>query len=325
MSSAVRIIGGFGDWRYEYMPNRLALPPSTRLHNAHGFALDDDGDLILSYEHVGGGMEDARCLVRWHKADAYTQAVGFGPGLALCAGVPHGLTLAHDADGTQHLYHANAQGRLHKTTLNGTIVWTASGPPVRTPAFRNAKFTWIASPPGSPFLYVSDGYGSNFVHAYHSESGRYAQYSFGGPRKFKGCHTVDWDPRARQLVVCDRENHRIQFFTPDGGPSSPNVSFRSMLAIPELTRPCHLRAAPDGVHAVVPDLLGPVGILNASNALVSLVDVGQLLGHLGHAHPHDALLLPNGDLVVGTWNPGRLSYWRRLRRPPDKLLGRTSE
>jgi len=32
----------------------------------------------------------------------------------------------------------------------------------------------------------------------------------------------------------------------------------------------------------------------------------------GSLHPHDALLLPNGDFVVGTWNPGYVSYWKRL-------------
>ena len=31
-----------------------------------------------------------------------------------------------------------------------------------------------------------------------------------------------------------------------------------------------------------------------------------------HDHPHDAIFLPNGDMVVATWNPGRLSYWKKL-------------
>ena len=77
-------------------------------------------------------------------------------------------------------------------------------------------------------------------------------------------------------------------------------------------RPCNLRVAADGVHAVVPALEGPVGILNESNALVSLVDVAGLLGDKGHLHPHDALLMPSGDLIVATWNPGKLSYWKRI-------------
>ena len=46
---------------------------------------------------------------------------------------------------------------------------------------------------------------------------------------------------------------------------------------------------------------------NQSNHLVSTVDVGRLLKRQRHTHPHDAMLLPSGDLVVATWNPGRLS------------------
>ena len=36
------------------------------------------------------------------------------------------------------------------------------------------------------------------------------------------------------------------------------------------------------------------------------------LGGDGHKHPHDAIFLPSGDMVVATWNPGRLSYWKKL-------------
>jgi len=64
--------------------------------------------------------------------------------------------------------------------------------------------------------------------------------------------------------------------------------------------------------AAVPDLAGPVAILNQDNDIVSVVNVAGLLGHLGHLHPHDAQILSNGDLIVATWNPGRLSYWKKL-------------
>ena len=57
-----------------------------------------------------------------------------------------------------------------------------------------------------------------------------------------------------------------------------------------------------------------------SNTVVSVMEIAKLLGPGsaeaaalggdGHKHPHDAIFLPNGDVVVGTWNPGHLSYWR---------------
>jgi hypothetical protein len=63
---------------------------------------------------------------------------------------------------------------------------------------------------------------------------------------------------------------------------------------------------------VVAGLNGPVAIMSKENAVVSLIEVGQLIGDQGSKHPHDAIFLPNGDVVVGTWNPGYVSYWKRL-------------
>ena len=79
------------------------------------------------------------------------------------------------------------------------------------------------------------------------------------------------------------------------------------------TLPCNLRMYPaqDG-RAISPDLAGPVAVLDASNTVISVVNVSGLLAADHHDHPHDAIFLPNGDMVVATWNPGRLSYWKKL-------------
>ena len=34
---------------------------------------------------------------------------------------------------------------------------------------------------------------------------------------------------------------------------------------------------------------------------------------INQADPHDAIWLANGDIVVCTWNPGRIGYWRRMQ------------
>jgi hypothetical protein len=65
-------------------------------------------------------------------------------------------------------------------------------------------------------------------------------------------------------------------------------------------------------RAVVPDLAGPVAILDNTNTVISVVNVSVLLAAEQHKHPHDAILLPNGDIVVATWAPGRVSYWKHL-------------
>lgn len=76
----------------------------------------------------------------------------------------------------------------------------------------------------------------------------------------------------------------------------------------EGTLPCNIRMYPEqeGI-AIVPDLAGPVAVMNNANEVVSVVNVSVLLAEQQHKHPHDAIFLPNGDMVVATWAPGRIS------------------
>jgi hypothetical protein len=64
--------------------------------------------------------------------------------------------------------------------------------------------------------------------------------------------------------------------------------------------------------AVVPALEGVVAILDKKGRLVSVLDVAALIGSQGSTHPHDAIFLRNGDIVVGTWDWGYVSYWKKL-------------
>ena len=56
-----------------------------------------------------------------------------------------------------------------------------------------------------------------------------------------------------------------------------------------------------------------IGIFDAaSDELVSTLDIADLLSVDGFDHPHDAVFLPNGDLVFCTWGTARIAYFRRL-------------
>ena len=58
---------------------------------------------------------------------------------------------------------------------------------------------------------------------------------------------------------------------------------------------------------------GAIGIFDAaSDELVSTLDIADLLSVDGFDHPHDAVFLPNGDLVFCTWGTARIAYFRRL-------------
>lgn len=189
--------------------------------------------------------------------------------------------------------------------------------------------TWFATPPASDYMYLCDGYGSNQVYAF-STGGKFMNKTWGGKTtgakgplaphgKFSTNHGCTYDSRTpddHRIIVSDRANSRLEFYEYD--PKSYDMfEWRSTVnlqpALGNGTLPCNIRMYPeqDG-RAVVPDLAGPVAILDKTNTVISVIDVSVLLAKEQHKHPHDAMLLPNGDLVVATWAPGRISYWKLL-------------
>jgi len=67
-------------------------------------------------------------------------------------------------------------------------------------------------------LYVTDGYGNTRVHCFGCDGT--LKFSFGeagiAPGEFRLPHAVELTPSGDRLVVCDRENSRLQFFDLDG-------------------------------------------------------------------------------------------------------------
>ena len=106
---------------------------------------------------------------------------------------------------------------MHKFTSDGELLMTlgtmdkpgAEGEPFNLPT------DFALGPDGE--MYISDGYGNARIHKY-SPDGELIK-SWGnpgsGPGEFDLPHCVRVDPRNR-LLVADRENNRIQFFTLDG-------------------------------------------------------------------------------------------------------------
>lgn len=66
-------------------------------------------------------------------------------------------------------------------------------------------------------IYVADGYGASFVHRFTAEGtplGRWGEPGE-GPGQFSTPHGI-WVLPDGRVAVADRENHRVQVFTPDG-------------------------------------------------------------------------------------------------------------
>ena len=106
---------------------------------------------------------------------------------------------------------------MHKFTTDGELLMTlgtmdipgAEGEPFNLPT------DFALGPDGE--MFISDGYGNARIHKY-SPDGELIK-SWGkpgtGPGEFDLPHCVRVDPRNR-VMVADRENNRIQFFTLDG-------------------------------------------------------------------------------------------------------------
>ncbi|CAJ1959361.1 unnamed protein product [Cylindrotheca closterium] len=284
---------------YKYEPDRLPLPDSVSLQNAHGIYVSNDCSdqdhlecgptIVITYQDK---VDDSKCLLQW-KAGEYDQPAKFlGPGSSLCAGVPHGLTAMEEVDAkkdgkgartTTYLYHANNDQHLSKTTADGEVVWTNQyQPPV--PLDKNStepefKPTWFAGQPHSPYIYLADGYGTSRIYQYYKSNGTYAGRYFGGIGTddgfFHTSHAISWDGRNSDnddddghstMIVCDRENHRLSYFAID--PKQPEkfefLGQQNMEPY-NLYQPCNIRYHPTTKQAIIPFLEGSVGIFNPPN------------------------------------------------------------
>ncbi|CAB9510605.1 NHL repeat containing protein [Seminavis robusta] len=316
-------VGGWGEWTYVYEPSYLPVPKDADVEHAHGIVIDDQGNIIITYKDK---TDPSKCLLRWKHGDGqYQQMPEFlGPGKELCQGVPHGLRTQVE-NGTLVLYHANNQQVIHKTTMDGEIIWTVAGKPDEN-STDSYKPTWFAGAPDSPYVYLADGYGSSKVYVYNRTDGNYTGHSFGGHGKghgqFETDHAITYDSRIgyhHQMVVCDRGNHRLEYFKVD--PQDPSIfEYTHTVSFdPLLQLPCNIRMRPEDGVAIIPFLEGTVGILTENNELMSVVNITQMLGDKGFLHPHDAHFVPalSGDFVLVTWNPGRIGYFRRVHKGGD--------
>merc|ERR1712060_904797 len=125
----------------------------------------------------------------------------------------------------------------------------------------------------------------------------------------------------QKIGVSDRANSRIEYYKVDGEGSfdfDHTVDMRPLQGAGTL--PCNIRTYPEqDLRSIIPDLAGPVQILDKENKVISVVNVSGLMNDKvqeGTKHPHDAMFLPNGDFIVAAWLPGRVTYWKKLPAEP---------
>jgi DNA-binding beta-propeller fold protein YncE len=164
--------------------------------------------------------------------------------------------------------------------------------------------------------YISDGYGNARIHRYSPDGIHLSSWGEpgNGPGEFRLPHGIAVGPDGT-VVVADRENSRLQFFSPDG---------QFLTEWTDVARPCQVLVDAGG-RVYVAELGFRAGMWpgttapgpDAPGGRVSVFDHdGRLLARWGGGSnpcapgdffaPHDLCLDSRGDLYVGevTWSAG---------------------
>lgn len=328
-SGTKRPVVGSGEHTYEVTHGWGQLPAHVRWGETHGVAVDEAGLIYIKHRTRAVDPEPMDSIVVFDPEGRCVRTFG-----REFHGGGHGIDIRKEG-GEEFLYlcvtqSPRTEGRFLKTTLKGEVVWSRTRP-VETGRYDDpaAKFspTNICFAPDGGF-YVADGYGSHFIHQYDRDVKWVRSWGgFGdGPGQMKTPHGLWLDDRAGRtpaLVVCDRANARLQYFTLDG----QHIGF-----VQELSFPANIDRRGDVL--LCPDLHARITLFDRDN---------KVLTHLGHdadwtkqvleqidgqfqmrqkadlwpagrfVHPHDACFDSAGNIVVVEWVlTGRVSFLRKV-------------
>jgi DNA-binding beta-propeller fold protein YncE len=156
------------------------------------------------------------------------------------------------------------------------------------------------SPTGD--IYISDGYGNARVHRFAPDGTLQKSWGVPGkraPGEFHVPHGV-WVHTDGRVLVADRENNRVQIFSPEG---------EFLTQWTDLARPCDIYIDHAGV-VYVPELDGLITLLNLEGQVLTrwTSSTGTGAGDGGHAVWVDS----HGDIYINQNQEGRrLLKYRR--------------
>jgi hypothetical protein len=332
-SGSAPIILGDGEHRYEVTHNWPQLPDQFTWQTTHDVAFDKAGNLYVIHE---GHKEkpDHPAIFVFDSDGKYVRSFG-----QEFQGGGHGLEV-HDEGGEEFLYVTGYQAlkKFAKLTLAGDTVWVRHAPmqsgiyakdedkSTKAGMARNRfQPTNIAFRPESTDFYLADGYGAYVIHIYDKDANYKSTFGKPGTAKEDGTfntpHGVWIDKRAGRepsVVVADRANGRLQWFTLDGVHRETLDGFYLPANIDTL-----------GELMLVPDLHARVTLLDGTNKVVAHFGNDDAWGTEvmkrqirkdpkrwpdgKFIHPHDACFDANGNIFVCEWvATGRVSKMRKL-------------
>ncbi len=310
------VVVGEGSHQYECIHDWATPPSDIVFGNTHGVAQDSKGNIYIKHTvHASSPKADA--VVVFDADGKFVRSWG-----SEYKGGAHGLHLSRERDG-EFLYLCDqARGVVDKTTLTGEKVWTLkfpdeSGVYNSLGEYHPTNIAVVPSGPKAGYFFVADGYGKSWIHRFDDKCNYLG--TFGGPGKERGqlsCpHGLMIDTRLPEprLVVADRSNKRLQYFTLDGRHTG--------FVTDKLKAPCHFDQRAD--ELLVPDLSARVTILDRSdNVIVHLGDdndfrlrdkprdqfiPGKFIA------PHSAIFDRDGNIFVVEWvEVGRVTKLRKV-------------
>ncbi len=307
---------GAGAYQFECHHGWGRLPEGhTFGDTTHGTAIDKAGNVYISHHGKPGSV------FVFDPTGKFVRAIG-----QLHEGLGHGVEIREE-DGTEYIYLASDSDKgFAKLTLTGEVVWSRGVPfesgvyKKQKPKYRNTNISF--SPDGG--FHVGDGYGSGYVHRYD----RNANYisTFGGPGseagKFSTPHGQVLDARdgTPKVLVADRANKRLQWFTLDG---------QHLSTLDGFLFPADIDVGKNG-ELLIPDLHARITILDKNNTVVAqlgddeawrarVLDGMKMRGQPDQwqagkfIHPHDAKFDKDGNIIVAEWVVGgRVSFLKRI-------------
>jgi sugar lactone lactonase YvrE len=292
---------------YEVVPNWEQLPDGYTHLDVDGVGVDSKDRVYLFTRG------EPRVIV--YEPDG-TFARSWGEGFFTAR--THGITIAPDDsvycvdEGAHVIYKFTPEGELLQTIGNRGVP-SDTGYDGRTlESIRpgagpfNRPTNLAIAPSGD--LYVSDGYGNARVHRF-SADGTLIQ-SWGepgtGPGQFMLPHGVGVAADGR-VFVADRENDRIQIFSPEGTylaqwtdvqrPTNICMARDGLVYVSELWRPIGQNSYTKGETKT--NLPGRVSIYDLNGTVLARWDGDDPCAAGSFAAPHDICVDSRGDLYVG--------------------------
>jgi hypothetical protein len=314
---------GVGEFQYEVNHNWAKLPEKFTWQTTHNVAVGRDG-LVYVIHEGRVDQSDHPSIFVFDPDGNYVRSFG-----SRFQGGGHGLEVR--TEGSDEFVYATAyqtKRSFAKLTPTGETVWHKFAP-MEAGGYADGENVAPRDPKDNPWgrdrfhptnfaflpdngFFLADGYGSWRIHRYDADGNWIS--SFGKPSDendadgtFDTPHGIWIDDRGDEalVVVADRANKRLQWFTLEG---EHRKTLDGFLLPANIDR--------QGDVLLIPDLVGRVTLLGADN---------QVIAHLGDdsermqtdkrairndeslwidgkfVHPHDACFDAEGNIYVAEW------------------------